>query len=151
MNFAARKHKCTAASLGPGATACSVTQNESDWTHIVSGWAAMNPTLDALFGSRAAAQVLFFLQNYGEGHARRIASTFEAPRTGIVRQLKRLEAHGLLVSRQVGSTRVFSWNPRSITARDLRVFLEAELERLPRDVTERYFRQRQRPRRAGKQ
>jgi len=34
--------------------------------------------------------------------------------------------------------------------KDLRVFLEAELERLPVDVTREFIRQRQRPRRSGK-
>jgi DNA-binding transcriptional ArsR family regulator len=111
---------------------------------------SVTPTLEALFGNRSAAQTLLFLQNYGEGHARRIATTFEVAPMAIQRQLRRLETAGLLVSRMVGRTRVFTWNPRSATVRDLRPFLEAELERLPRDVTVRFFRQRQRPRRSGK-
>ena len=110
----------------------------------------MNPLLPTLFGSLSAAQVLLFLQNYSEGHARRIATTFDVSHMAIQRQLRRLEDAGALVSRRVGNTRVFSWNPRSASVRDLRVFLEAELGRLPRDVTEAYFRQRQRPRRTGK-
>jgi predicted ArsR family transcriptional regulator len=110
----------------------------------------MTPSLDALFGSRSAAQTLLFLQNFGEGHARRIAATFAVSHTAIQRQLKRLEAEGLLVSRVVGNTRVFTWNPRSATVRELRKFLAAELSRLPYEVTKEYFRQRQRPRRTGK-
>lgn len=110
----------------------------------------MTPVLEALFRSRSAAQTLMFLQNYGEGHARHIASTFEVSHMGIQRQLRRLEAEGVLVSRVVGRTRVFTWNPRSATVRDLRAFLEAELKRLPKGMTRRYFRQRQRPRRSGK-
>jgi len=43
----------------------------------------MTPTLDALFGNRSAAQSLLFLQNYGEGHARRIASTFDVAHMAI--------------------------------------------------------------------
>ena len=110
----------------------------------------MSPTLDAVFGSRSASQTLLFLQNYGEGHAGRIAATFDVSHTAIQRQLKRLEAEGILVSRLVGNTRVFTWNPRNISVRDLRIFLESELGRLPNDVTRQYFRQRQRPRRSGK-
>ncbi len=110
----------------------------------------MNPLLDALFGSRSASQTLQFLQNYGEGHARWIAATFDVPHMAIQRQLKRLEAEGVLVSRLVGRTRVFTWNPRSETVKDLRAFLESELARLPTTETQRYFRQRQRPRRTGK-
>jgi predicted ArsR family transcriptional regulator len=110
----------------------------------------MIPALEALFGSRSAAQTLLYLQNYDEGHARRIASTFRVPKTAIQRQLKRLEADGILVSRVVGRTRIFTWNPRSATVKDLRTFLEAQLEQLPDEVTREYFRQRQRPRRTGK-
>ena len=110
----------------------------------------VTPAIEALFGSRSAAQVLLFLQNYGEGHARRIATTFDVPHMAIQRQLSRLETAGILVSRLVGSARVFTWNPRSPSAKDLRPFLELELDRLPADVTRQYFRQRQRPRRSGK-
>ncbi len=110
----------------------------------------MTPMLIALFGSKSAAQTLLFLQNYGEGHARRIAATFGVSHMGIQRQLRRLEADGILVCRLVGNTRVFTWNPRSATVTNLRAFLEAELDRLPPEVTRAYFRQRQRPRRSGK-
>jgi len=110
----------------------------------------MSPLLDTLFGSRSAAQTLLFLQNYGEGHAYRIATTFGVPHSAIQRQLSRLEAAGVLVSRMVGNTRVFGWNPRAAAVTDLRTLLEAELERLPSDVTRAFFRQRQRPRRSGK-
>jgi len=110
----------------------------------------MIPALDALFGSRSAAQSLLFLQNYGEGHARRIATTFDVSHMAIQRQLSRLETAGILVSRLVGNTRVFEWNPRSSIVKPLRVFLETELSGLPADVTRQFFRQRQRPRRSGK-
>lgn len=110
----------------------------------------MNRTLDAVFGSRSATQTLLFLQNYGEGHARRIAATFGVSPTAIQRQLRRLEAEGLLVSRMAGNTRIFTWNPANPTAADLRLLLEAELGRLPSEVSQQCFRQRQRPRRTGK-
>lgn len=111
----------------------------------------MNPLLESLLGSRSAAQVLMFLQAYGEGHARRIASTYDVPVNGIYRQLKQLESNGVLVSRVVGRTRVFSFNDRLPTVRNLRQFLAAELELLPEEDVKRYYRQRQRPRRAGKE
>ena len=84
------------------------------------------------------------------GHARRIATTFKVAPMAIQRQLRRLEGEGILVSRVVGNTRVFTWNPRSATVKNLRKFLEAELDPLPDDVTQQYFRQRQRPRRTSK-
>ena len=110
----------------------------------------MNQQLESIFGSRSAALALLFLQNYGEGHVSRIAQTFSVPPTGIKRQLLRFESRGLLVSREVGRSRVFTWNPNSSTAKNLRGFLEVELEKLPKEIQSKYFRQRQRPRRSGK-
>ena len=110
----------------------------------------MDRALAALFGSQTAARVLLFIQNYGEGYAGRIASTFDTPYTGVRRQLERMEAEGILVSREIGRTRVFTWNPRSPTVKNLREFLEAELAGLSEDTIRQYFRQRQRPRRTGK-
>lgn len=111
----------------------------------------MTPVLETVFGSRSAAQVLLFLEAYGSGHARRIADTYEVALRGIQRQLLRMEANGVLVSREVGRTRVFEFNTRNPSVRNLRAFLKAELELLPREDIEKYYRQRQRPRRTGKQ
>ena len=111
---------------------------------------SLNPKLDALFGNRSATQTLLFLQNYGEGYARGIASTFDVSHMAIQRQLRRFEAEGIIVSRMVGNTRIFTWNPRSATVKNLRTFLEAELELLPKETAQQFFRQRQRPRRSGK-
>lgn len=116
----------------------------------VSSNATVSPVLESLFGSRSAAWVLLFLQNYDEGHARRIASAFGVSHNAIQRQLRRFEDEGILVSRMVGRSRIFSWNPRNPTVRNLREFLEAELGLLSKDITKRYFRERLRPRRTGK-
>lgn len=110
----------------------------------------MNTVLDAIFGGRTAALVMLFIQAYGEGYASRIANTYGLGFSMTERQLKRLEANGVLVSRIVGNARVFAFNERSPTVRNLRQFLTAELSLLPEDEVRKYFRQRQRPRRSGK-
>ena len=110
----------------------------------------MNPVLEAVFGNRTAALVLLFIEAYGEGHGQRIANTYDLGLSMTQRQLKRLEGNGILVSRTVGKTRVFTFNERNPTVRNLRQFLAAELDLLPEDEVRRYFRQRQRPRRTGK-
>lgn len=110
----------------------------------------MNPVLEATLGNRTAAWALLFLAAYGEGHANRIARTYGIPVSVVRDQLLRLEAQGALVSRTVGRSRVFQFNDRNPTARNLRGFLRAELDLLPEDDVRRYFRQRQRPRRTGK-
>ena len=111
----------------------------------------MTPVLKAIFSNRSAVQVLLFLEAYGSGHGARIAATYEVPVMAIQRQLKRLESGGVLISRMVGGSRIFEFNTRSPTVRNLREFLRAELDELPEDMTKRYYRQRQRPRRTGKE
>lgn len=110
----------------------------------------MNPVLDSIFGNRTASLVLLFLEAYGEGHAQRIADTFEIGLSMTQRQLNRLEGNGVLLSRLVGRTRLFIFNERNPTVRNLRKFLAAELDLLSDDDVRKYFRQRQRPRRTGK-
>lgn len=111
----------------------------------------MTPTLEGIFGSRSAAQVLLFLEAYGSGHALRIADTYAVSVSPIQRQLRRLEDDGVLLSRMAGRTRLFEFNTRNPTVRNLRDFLEQELELLPEEEVKAYYRQRQRPRRTGKQ
>lgn len=110
----------------------------------------ISPILAALFGNRTAACVLLFLQSYGEGHAMRIAETFGFGLNMTQRQLKRLEGEGVLLSRRVGNVRLFSFNQRNATVRHLQRMLEAELQLLPENIQERFFRQRQRPRLSDK-
>ena len=110
----------------------------------------ISPSVDVVLGGRTAAQVLLFIENYGEAHGNQIAKTFGIPASMVQRQLKRLEAGGIIVGRTIGRSRLFTWNPRSRTAKNLRLFLQAELESLPEEVLDKYFRQRTYPRRTGK-
>jgi DNA-binding transcriptional ArsR family regulator len=109
-----------------------------------------DPTLDAIFGNTSATRVLLFLENYGAGHAARIAKTFGMSPSRAREQLEKFEAAGILLSRTVGRSRVFEWNVRNPKVEPLRAFLAALLSRVPSDATQQYFRQRQRPRRQGK-
>lgn len=111
----------------------------------------MTPVLEAIFGSRSAVQALLFVEAYGSGHASRMATTYDVSVMGIQRQLKRFEAEGVMVSRRVGRTRIFEFNDRLPTVQNLRSFLSAELEQLPQKLIQQYYRQRQRPRRTGKE
>lgn len=111
----------------------------------------MTPVLEAIFGSRSAVQVLLYLEAYGSGHASRMAATYEVAVMGIQRQLKRLEAEGVLVSRSVGRTRVFEFNTRLPTVKNLKSLLRSELDQLPNSTIQKYYRERRRPRRTGKE
>jgi hypothetical protein len=112
---------------------------------------ATQTTLEALFGGQAATKVLLFIENYGEGYASSIARTFEMPVSEVQKQIKKFEDGGILVGRQVGTSRVFSWNPRDPALDGLRELLKSTLEYgIPSDRLKKYYRQRRRPRRTGK-
>lgn len=110
----------------------------------------MNSVLESIFGNRSAMLVLLFIENYGEGHASRMAKTYGVAVMGIQRQLNRFEQEGVLISRMVGSSRIFKFNERNPTVKNLRLFVSRELESIPKKYQTEYFRQRQRPRRADK-
>jgi len=110
----------------------------------------MIPALEAIFGNRTAASVLLYIENYESGYASKIAATYDMPVSIVQDQLAKLEEAGVLISRLVGRTRVFEFNPRNPTAKNLSNFLAAELEALPEEITKNYFRDRRRPRRTGK-
>ena len=77
----------------------------------------------AIFGSGSAARVLLFLEFHGESHAARIAGSRNAATTPIANQLGKLEAAGILVSREIGRSRVYGWNASNPVVAPLRRFL----------------------------
>ena len=112
---------------------------------------ATQATLEALFGGKAAAKVLLFVENYGDGYASRIAKTFDMPLSEVQKQLRKFEEAGILVSRMVGNSRIYTWNPRDPALEGLRDLLRQTLEKgIPEKALQAYFRQRQRPRRKNK-
>ena len=106
--------------------------------------------LSGLTGNETASKVLLYLESYGSGYPRAISEAFKIAISQVQRQLERLEREGILVSRLIGKTRLYEWNPRCFYLEDLKKILSKSLERLPESVKEKYFRQRLRPRRKGK-
>lgn len=105
--------------------------------------------LIGLFGSKAAYQVLMYLENYGRGYAAEIARTFEMSLSQVQNQLRKFEEVGILVSRREGAARVYYF-ARSPVTDGLRKFLRSALESLPEATIQRFYRQRRRPRRSDK-
>ncbi len=110
----------------------------------------MDHMLEALFGNRTATKVLLYLENYEEGYGKAIAETFSLPLNAVQNQLQKLEEGGILVSQLKGKTRMYTWNPRNPFLKEIRALLEKSFEYLPEDEIKAYYRQRMRPRRAGK-
>lgn len=106
--------------------------------------------LENLFGSINKERVLAYLVANEEGYARAIADFFDTNLRNIQVQLDNLETAGVLVSRQEGRTRLYSFNPRWPLRNELRAFLERMLEFYPDEDRERLLGGRRRPRRRGK-
>jgi hypothetical protein len=105
--------------------------------------------LVGLFGSRAAYQVLMYMENYDQGYASQVSKTFGMSLSQTQKQLLKFEQLGLLVSRKEGSARVYYFK-RSPIVDALRKFLSSMLDVLPESTISEYYRQRRRPRRHGK-
>jgi DNA-binding transcriptional ArsR family regulator len=107
--------------------------------------------LEGVLGNATAEKVLLYLERYDEGYALGIARAFDdLPVSMVQRQLERLEASGVLVSRLQGRTRVFAWNPRFAFESELRALLRKAIALLPAEERARYFAGRRRPRRTRK-
>lgn len=106
--------------------------------------------IEPILGSSGSEKVLMFLLARKEGYAREIARFFETDLMPIQRQLEKLERGSVLVSRSVGRTRVFSFNPRYPMGVELRALLKKTLQFYPEDTRKRLLMNRRRPRRAGK-
>lgn len=110
----------------------------------------VNKMLESIFGSESAENVLIFLVARDEGYATEIARFFETKLFSIQKQLQKFEYNGILVSRSVGRTRLYSFNPRYAFLDELKALLEKALSFYPNDKKEQLLMNRRRPRRQGK-
>jgi len=106
--------------------------------------------LQPLLGSENRERVLIFLAARGEGYARQIARFFDTDLSPVQDQLDNLEEGGILVSRKLGRTRLYEFNPRYPLLDELISFLEKALSFYPEDRKEKLLKDRRRPRRKGK-
>jgi predicted transcriptional regulator len=106
--------------------------------------------LQTLLGSRSSEQVLIFLLARNEGYPTEIAEFYDADLYAIQRQLEKMESSNILVSRKVGRTRVYEFNPRYALLEELRSILEKALSYYPEEIREDLMMNRRRPRRSDK-
>ncbi len=103
-----------------------------------------------IVGSVSAERVLIYILARREGYAREIARFYGADPDSIQKQLVKLEIGGVLVSREVGRTVVYEFNPRYAMLPELQTLLEKALSYYPENERERLTMNRRRPRRRGK-
>ena len=103
-----------------------------------------------LLASTNCERVLIFLAARDEGYLREIADFFQTSPSPLLKQLEKLESGGVLVSRLVGRTRMYGFNPRYPFLRELKALLEKALSFYQEDVRNGLLANRRRPRRKGK-
>jgi hypothetical protein len=103
-----------------------------------------------IVGSKSSEQVFIFLTARETGYATEIARFFDADLYAIQKQLARLENADVLVSRKVGRTRVYQFNPRYPFLNELKALIEKALNYYPEDTKEALLMNRRRPRKKDK-
>ena len=106
--------------------------------------------LEPIVGSKSSEQVFIFLIARNEGYATEIAKFFSADLYAIQKQLERLENSEVLVSKKIGRTRVYQFNPRYPFLKELKGLLERVLSFYPDDIQENLVMNRRRPRKKDK-
>ena len=106
--------------------------------------------LEAVLGSISCERVLIFLVAREEGYAREIANFYTTSLAPVQKQLDKLEAGGVLVSRTVGRTRLYLFNPRYPFLTELKAFLTKALSFYDQELQSRLLLDRRRPRRRAK-
>jgi hypothetical protein len=106
--------------------------------------------LEALFGNPVIEKIFFTLLICNESYPLGLAKTFNEPVNKFQQQLKRMEEGGIIVSRLVGRTRIYTFNPRYTFLMELKALISRAYEFVPETEKERFYSKRTRPRRAGK-
>ena len=106
--------------------------------------------LSVLFGSELREKLLLYIGECGEAYSLELAKNFGSSLFAVQSQLRKLEEAGILVSRNVGKTRMYGLNPRYFLKAELLALLKKDLEALPEEEIREYYRPRRRPRRSGK-
>src|SRR5438477_7961008 len=107
--------------------------------------------LAGLLGSVNKERVLVYLAARGKGYSRAIARFFRIPLSPIQVAMDKLEAAGVLVSRSVGNTREYEFNPRYPARAELQQLIQRALSLYPTSLRDQLIITRARPRRKGKQ
>ncbi len=106
--------------------------------------------LEGIFGSKNRERVLQFILANKQGYAKEIAEFYGSSIDPIQKQLARLELASVLVSKNIGKTRLFMFNPRYAFKKELEALLLKAREFYSDEEKERLLYRRKLPRRTGR-
>ena len=79
-----------------------------------------------------------------------ISKTFKISNTQVIRSLIKLEQADILVGKDSGRTRVYTFNSKWYLAKELQILLNKALSNIAIDEQEKYFMKRKSPRKKNK-
>ncbi len=106
--------------------------------------------LDGIFGNKNASRVLLHVYHYNEIHSAAIAQDYGIAVTPIKMQLERFEKAGILVAKNIGRARIFSFNQKSPFVKPIKNILTIFYDSLTLEEKQSLFNSRRRPRLKGK-
>ncbi|OGJ84297.1 MAG: hypothetical protein A2268_02865 [Candidatus Raymondbacteria bacterium RifOxyA12_full_50_37] len=106
--------------------------------------------LKTLLGSLSRERILVFIAAREEGYAAEITEFWKCPDRPIKRELNRLEADGVLISKPYGRTIAYQMNPRFYLRKELSALLLKAIDAYPPDLKQKLLFNRRRPRAKGK-
>ncbi len=106
--------------------------------------------IETIFGNTTAAKVMLYLFHNGEAYASAVANDMKITLSQVQKQLDRFEAAGILVSKNMGKVRVYSFNSKLGVTKKLKDLIQVFYDAIPLEQKEELFQTRRRPRRKGK-
>lgn len=106
--------------------------------------------LNGLLKAESQEKILIYLLVRKSGYAKAIADFFDVGVTPIQKQVLKLEEQGILVSNNIGRSRVFQLNPQYRLLPELKALIEGALKAYPSEIKEGLVMGRAKPRRTGK-
>lgn len=105
---------------------------------------------EKIFGNKTALLVLLQLYHHHEAHARGVAMDLGVSLSPVQNQLDRFEQAGVLISKKMGQTRIYTFNMKSPLTKPFKELVGIIYETLSKEDHQNLFPTRRKPRVKGK-
>lgn len=106
--------------------------------------------LNKLFGNDTLALIFLNLYHYGEVYSALVEKNTGISSRPVLNQLNKMEEEGILISRVVGRSRLYQFNPKNPVIKPLKEIINITYSNMNIKMKEKMFKERLRPRAKGK-